>query len=297
MHGEVIHGNERPVDKSNGTRDHRHGVGGVGELRPEAVQAVKGRLPALIAANVIGLALIGVEWMSSNVAPYCTGEQPAIQRGVDAAAMYAGLDLDPPPWPDGIHPGLLAHTGRALLHAGRTAEARDLADGLWAHGEDGWFAYTFDWPATDQVAPWYSAMDQGEAVGLFARLGMLDRAAETYATLQPGSTLVSDDGWLLEYPGFPPVLNGAIFAVFGLYDYWQATGDADVKAHLEDVVSVIARDVHRFRNPGELSTYERDGSRPYADYHELHVTQLRLLAEMSGMACLERAADDFDDDA
>lgn len=251
----------------------------------------------LVTAIVVGLALIGWRVGSQYVAPYCDGGRAQLVAGVDLAPMYATVDRDPEPWAEGFHPGLLAHGGRARLLDGRTDDARSMADELWAHGDEGWFAYTFDWPSTGQVAPWYSAMDQGEAVGLFARLGMMDEAAAAYRTIQPGSPLVADDGWLLEYVGFPPVLNGAIFAVGGIYDYGQATGDPGVKAYLEDVVTVIARDVHRFRNPGELSTYERDGSRQYANYHDLHVTQLRLLAEMSGMECLERAADDFDSDA
>ncbi|MCC6619407.1 MAG: hypothetical protein IT341_10275 [Chloroflexi bacterium] len=243
------------------------------------------------------MTIIFISAIGGYVAPYCDGDERA-QLVADVALdpMYATVDPDPEPWAEGFHPGLLAHAAQARLLAGR-ADARVMADELWAQNASGWFAYGFDWPSTNQVAPWYSAMDQGEALGLFAKLGMLDEAAAVYLTIRPGSPLVASDGWLLEYVYFPHVLNGAVFAVGGLYEYWQATGDAQVRAYTEHVIEVIARDVHRFRTPGGLSTYEIDGSRRYPEYHSLHVVQLRVLAKMSGMACLRRAADDFAADA
>ena len=140
-------------------------------------------------------------------------------------------------------------------------------------------------------------MAQGEALDLLSRLGEVDRARAVYATLQPGSSVVAADGWLLEYVGYPPVLNGAIFAAFGLYDYWQLTGDPADRERFSTAAAAIARDIGAFRNPGSYSSYERSGLHRYPSYHRLQITELQILARLAGMPCLRQAADDIAHDA
>ncbi len=262
------------------------------------------RLPLLIAANLAGVAVLTVHlaprWIP--VDPYCVGEHPLIAPNVDISRpAYADGPIDPSPeftlgGKAYFHPVLWAQTGLGLLQMGLVDDAKRLADELWDHQQDGWLPYEYDWPSAEQRAPWYSAMAQGEALRLFVELDQLDRAAVVFATLAD-SRVVAEDGWLLEYPGYEPVLNGAIFAVFGIYRYWQATGDDAARDRLIDAIEPIARDIHRFRTPGGISSYERDGDNHNPIYHRIHVNQLYYLAQISRMACLERAAGDFDADS
>ena len=258
---------------------------------------------ALIVANVAALALLGVTIAKNSVPDYCRSQQaqPVAQGSTDDAAFYhVPLTAHPTFELDGasyFHPVHWAQTGLALLDAGETEDARTVADELWDHQQDGWFWYEFDWPQTGEKAPWRSAMAQGEALDLFSRLGQLDRAATVYLTLAPDSPVVGGDGWLLEYPGYPPVLNGAMFAAFGLYDYWQASGLPEARDRFAAAVDPIARDVGRFRNPGGPSSYELTGRHRYLNYHQLQTEELWVLGRLAGMPCLAMAADDFARDA
>jgi hypothetical protein len=258
------------------------------------------RIRVLLVSNVIGLVVIGFNVARQYVPAYCDLD--------DVPTIVGGQH-----WPDGakpdatptfeyegrrwFHPGAWSAAAHALIDVGRIREAEQLADALWMHQHGGWLAYDFDWPVTNQDAPWYSAMDQGRSLGVFARLGQMERAEVLYETLLPGSPVVNERGWLLEYPGFPPVLNGAIVGTFGIYDYWEATGDPAVRNRLELAVLAIARDVHRFRTPSGISSYDIDGLHHHLEYHHAHVDMLRALSSMASMPCLDRAADDFDNDA
>ena len=98
--------------------------------------------------------------------------------------------------------------------------------------ERGLLAYRFPMPHTFALEPpWHSALAQGEAVSFLLRAAQVlerpelvelaERAAESL--LDPGSALVattSEGPVLQEYPTDPPahVLNGWLFALWGLYD-------------------------------------------------------------------------------
>ena len=261
------------------------------------------RRPLAIAVS-IGLVVVTVLAIRTYYVPdYCRGATPEPVAGLntyDPSFYRLELTASPSFTLDGVsyfHPVHWAQTGLVLLANGRRADAVTVADQLWSHAQNGWFAYDFDWPPMAQVAPWYSAMAQGESLDLFASLGMWDRAHAVYATLAPSSPVVAADGWLLEYPGHAPVLNGAIFAAFGLYDYWQATGNPDIQGRFEAAVKPIARDVGDFRNPGHLSSYERSDENRFADYHRLQTHELQVLSGLAGMPCLGAAAADYGRDA
>lgn len=247
----------------------------------------------MVAAIAVGIAAIGIDVVRGVVLPYCTDERVELVAGVAPAWVIVDEPV-PPAFPGTeLHPVLWAQTARSYLAAGDTAIASRLADELWAHAADGWLAYDFDWPDRGQEAPWYSALAQGEALGLFTELGMMDRADVVAGTFT--APIVRSDGWLIEYPGHPPVLNGAISAAYGLYVYWDATGEG--QELLERSIKAIARDVHRFRHPGEVSAYTIDGRGQDPTYHPLVVRMLRSLAAISSMECLDRAAQDFASDA
>jgi heparosan-N-sulfate-glucuronate 5-epimerase len=189
----------------------------------------------------------------------------------------------------------VAGEGEEWLNAARavgdTLLERQTAEGAWIQG--------FDLPHTyDLRAPWVSAMAQGEAASLLTRLSKAtgeERYAEAATrALDPMPMAFLPDGspFPQEYPTDPPahVLNGAIYAIWGLYD----AGD---EARFEDALDTLVRNLHRW-DTGSWSLYDLY-PHPIPNwaslaYHELHTTQLRALTRLSDRTALAEAADRFE---
>jgi hypothetical protein len=163
--------------------------------------------------------------------------------------------------------------------------------------------------ADKMVAPWYSAMAQGQAVTLFVRLFEVtakqtyrDAADGVFASfLRPKSTstpwVVWVDSlrhlWLEEYPGSAAdrTLNGHIFAVYGMWDYWRLTQDDRAKALYQGGLTTVADYFTSFRNPKWISQYCLTHPTRLSDkYHLIHISQLlRVFTITRGLAFLRLA--------
>lgn len=195
-----------------------------------------------------------------------------------------------------------------------------------------YFPYTFDFPLHGDAdntirAPWYSAMAQGQVLSALIRLyeatgdnEWLDRAGEVFTSLatvygadqvtnpdmQPWTTFVDQDGflWFEEYAGggVPPmrVLNGHIFAIYGLYDFWRVTKSATAEALLDGGLATVVHYVPRLRVEGEPSWYGmriRDNPKAQSPtYHRIHVAQLRQLGRFTGDPIFNTLADQLESD-
>lgn len=172
----------------------------------------------------------------------------------------------------------------------------------------------FNWDYREELkAPWYSALAQGQGISLLVRAHhasgrgeYLDTAQRAFLSmllpLQEGGVQFSDeqgDLWLEEYLVSPPthILNGFIWALWGVYDYYLAT--ADSRAH--DLVYRCAQTLVRnleFYDLGYWSLYELSAVRlpmvasPF--YHRLHVVQLRVLSQLTGVSRFSRIADKWE---
>jgi hypothetical protein len=178
---------------------------------------------------------------------------------------------------------------------------------------DGGLEHGFAYPHTYRIQPpWLSAMAQGEAASLLVRLhlatgearyadGARRALAITEVPAAEGGVLSEVDGrpYLEEYPTSPAshVLNGAIFAVWGVFDVGRGLGDEAAAQRFLTLADAIADTVHRF-DTGFWSTYDlfphpvRNVAS--AAYHLLHVTQLRALHRLHPRPELERHAERFD---
>jgi hypothetical protein len=169
----------------------------------------------------------------------------------------------------------------------------------------GLLACLFEMPHTFRLEPpWSSAMAQGEATSLLVRAASaldwpeyLDAAARAVEPLlRVGSVLVSEtpEGPVLqEYPTVPPahVLNGWIWALWGLYDAGIALADrgeslqrvaADARSAFDAGCRTLAARLPLYDVGRGWSRYDLLPRRipnvasPF--YHRLHVEQLRALA-------------------
>lgn len=196
--------------------------------------------------------------------------------------------------------------------------ARDVGDRLLASlaagGRlDGALVHTFDFPHTFPLrAPWVSAMAQGQAVSLFVRLaratGDERYAAAARRALGPlfvpsgeGGVHALIDGrpWPEEYPTQPPscVLNGGIFAFWGLHDAAVGLDDGRAREAWEQGVETLAATIGRW-DTGSWSRYDlfphRVANVSSLAYHALHISQLRATDLIAPRRELRSAAERFE---
>ncbi len=194
-----------------------------------------------------------------------------------------------------------------------TANLEQNPHGLWV------WNHHFDWDYRDTLkAPWYSGLAQGQGVSLLLRAHALththiedekyQRAAEKafVALARPmaeGGVLFEDMSendeknlWIEEYLVDPPthILNGFMWALWGVFDFWRARGDASAKAIFDRGVETLIHNLARF-DTGYWSLYEQSGTQlkmlasPF--YHRLHIVQLRVMSRLTGDACFAAVAE------
>lgn len=138
----------------------------------------------------------------------------------------------------------------------------------------------------------YSAMAQGEGASLLIRaykefedekyLNAAKKAIEFMLTpvKYGGTTLyVNEDIFFQEYTNKDTVLNGWIFALFGLYDYVKITDDKVLKEIFYKSLNSMSLHLGRFDN-GYWSMYSTDGMITSPFYHNLHIAQLYVLYDL-----------------
>ncbi len=163
-------------------------------------------------------------------------------------------------------------------------------------------------------APWFSAMAQGQALSVFSRLYEVAgeekyrvAAAQVYRSLyrmksqhEPWVSCVDEKGnlWFEEYPHERPshVLNGMIWAIYGVHDYYVVERTSEVKELLQASLSTIIKHGDQFRDTLSDSFYclKYDVKNPY--YHEVHIRQLRTLYRLTGDVRFDQMADRFRED-
>jgi heparosan-N-sulfate-glucuronate 5-epimerase len=205
--------------------------------------------------------------------------------------------------------------GAAADHTAWLAASRWLVANLEpnAHGVPVW-CHHFDWPYRQLLeAPWYSGLAQGSGVSLLIRAAIATgenafahaahRAFQAFETpVARGGVVVTDargDIWIEEYIVDPPshVLNGFIWALWGVYDYARWSGEAGASALWEACIRTLETRVADF-DTGWWSLYEAPttGHAMLASvyYHRLHAVQLRVLHALTGNEAFAARAGQFE---
>jgi hypothetical protein len=167
--------------------------------------------------------------------------------------------------------------------------------GLWV------WNHHFDWEyRTTLKSPWYSALSQGQGISALLRayrethkpvyLEAAQRAFETFAKTvdKGGVTYVDREGyrWFEETIVNPPthILNGFIWASWGIYDYFLHTRSNEAEHLFLEAVRTLKDNLRHF-DVGFWSLYEQSGTRlkmlasPF--YHHLHIIQLRVMHRLT----------------
>ncbi|MBN1541825.1 hypothetical protein JW992_06735 [candidate division KSB1 bacterium] len=176
----------------------------------------------------------------------------------------------------------------------------------WAEGQFAWI-YRYDLDFYGPRAPWISAMAQGEGIALLLRLyqaGSSKLCLETakravtpffYSVDEKGvvDRLSGGDILFEEYPTLPAshVLNGFVFALFGLDNYARFFKDDAAHALCRRAIGTLERNWQLW-NAGFWSRYDLHPTRRLASpmYHELHIRQMQRLALLSRNPLFQRVA-------
>ncbi len=177
---------------------------------------------------------------------------------------------------------------------GEHLESNSKGLAVWAHH--------FNWEYRDTLqAPWYSGLAQGQGISALVRAHKesgnscyLDAAQRAFVSFQcpisEGGVAVTDecgDLWFEEYIVSPPthILNGFIWALWGVHDYFLATTDKSAQELFSRGVGTLLHNLERY-DLGFWSLYEQSGTRlpmvasPF--YHRLHIVQLRVMHRLTG---------------
>lgn len=143
-------------------------------------------------------------------------------------------------------------------------------------------------------SPWASAMAQGEAISLFLRYYQmcddeiyLELSEKAYNFLkvpvsQNGVRQIDLNGnlWLEEYPSNPAsfVLNGFIYAIFGLFDLYRVTKKDEIKTDIDACISTLKNNLQKF-DAGYWSYYDLLKKELVRYYYQknVHIPQLEAL--------------------
>ena len=160
----------------------------------------------------------------------------------------------------------------------------------------------FDWEYRDTLkAPWYSALSQGQGISVLVRAHKesgdaryLDAARTAFTSFQhpieEGGVVFTDESgnlWFEEYIVSPPthILNGFIWALWGVREYALATKEGFAQELFERGVRTLLHNLDRY-DLGFWSLYEQSGTLlpmvASTFYHRLHIVQLRIMHFLTG---------------
>ncbi|MHB8146156.1 MAG: D-glucuronyl C5-epimerase family protein [Vulcanimicrobiaceae bacterium] len=220
--------------------------------------------------------------------------------------------------PIGIAQFALHCYGRWLERGDRIARESFLAQARWLQrnqrridGVDGCYPFPFPWPKYGAPARWISAMAQGEAISVLLRAHWLvpdagfDAAARCAArpfekTIEFGGVVFKDgrDVFLEECAILPAphILNGCIFALWGLWELEQFDPASQRRELIDAVLSTILRlipafDTRWWSRYSLQSSSSGRGHLATLKYHAFHIAQFHVLAEMTGEARFRHIAE------
>ncbi len=178
-----------------------------------------------------------------------------------------------------------------------------------AEDYNGCMVWFFPKPHGKIKAPWVSAMTQGLGISTLLRgfqltgnekfMEISQKAMKNlHIDIKDGGGRYEEDGmvYLEEYPEDKPVhvLNGFIYALWGVYDYMLVTGDKKAEKLFNDCVQTLVKTLDRYDN-GQWSKYDQ-GPADYIlgnDYHTLHIAQLNAMHNITGISIFKEYADKF----
>lgn len=154
-------------------------------------------------------------------------------------------------------------------------------------------------------APWPSAMAQGEVISLYLRVYQITQDESLLATAKKAYKFMNipvEEGgvkridthgnlWYEEYPSVPPsyVLNGFIYALFGLYDLYRITKNDLIKNDIDACLETLRNNLKKF-DAGYWSYYDLRKKELVRYYYQknVHVPQMKVLYSLTNDKVFEK---------
>ena len=160
--------------------------------------------------------------------------------------------------------------------------------------------YNFPVPHYKLYSTWFSAMANGQALQILIKAHEITQdlryliAAKSllnafFIEVEDGGITYKDspnDWWYEEYASneksakISRVLNGMLFTVLALYDYYKYTNDADAILLFDKGVNSIKKELSKYNNNG-YSYYDLLGH-PSGKYHQTHVILTKKIYDLTG---------------
>jgi hypothetical protein len=163
-------------------------------------------------------------------------------------------------------------------------------------------------------APWISGLAQGMSISLLLRAWQATghepyreacaRALRSFgAPVGRGGVRAADEAgrtFYEEVPSDPPrhILNGHVYALLGIHDYFRVTRSTEVAALFEAGAGALRANLPRY-DTGGWSRYSLTRKRTLTNhfalaspqYHRLHIDMLRVLHSITGERAFQEQAD------
>jgi heparosan-N-sulfate-glucuronate 5-epimerase len=160
--------------------------------------------------------------------------------------------------------------------------------------------YNFPLPIYNLKAPWFSAMANGLALQVLTKAHELTQdfryliAAKSllnafFIEVKDGGITYKDspyEWWYEEYASndknakISRVLNGMLFTVVAIYDYYKYTNDFDAKLLFDKGINSIKKEISKYNDNG-YSYYDLLRN-PSNKYHKIHVDLTKKLYHITG---------------
>lgn len=145
---------------------------------------------------------------------------------------------------------------------------------------------------------WVSGMVQGQAVSIYLRAYQmfgdekyLDTATKAFNSLEydyadGGTKRIDSQGciWFEEYQTKEPsfVLNGFVYTVLGILDFYRATNDEKAKKLYDDCVHTLETNLHKY-DKWYWSVYDQEKKELVSHYYQknVHIPLMGIMAELT----------------
>jgi len=167
--------------------------------------------------------------------------------------------------------------------------------------------YHYPWPKYHISKPWCSGMAQGQAIQVMVKAHRitnnkkyLDTAKSLlnsfFVEVKNGGVTYKDSEdrwWYEEYAHkngkSTRVLNGMIYALLGIYEYYTYTNDKDAKFLFEQGIRALKNDLPNY-DCASYSYYDIL-KYPASKYHLIHIIQLKELFKITNDAIFQKYHD------
>jgi D-glucuronyl C5-epimerase-like protein len=178
--------------------------------------------------------------------------------------------------------------------------------------KDGKWEWDSDVPLRNIKAPWISGLTQSLGISILLReyqlennQAYLDAAGKALAwmgkSVQEGgiASRQANGVWYEEYPDAEHpshVLNGHMWALFGIWDFYRVTRDPVAKQMFDDGISVLQAEIGRY-DVKDWSVYAQTNrvDLVVGQYQQFIVEQLRVLYAITAIGIFRETADRWED--